>query len=391
MSSPVKYIRGEKINLFIVLLMMSLLCAMASHYSENGLLRIASYVSECLLIAYTFFYSKNNIVLSGPIVIVSAILLGNYFLSPYEHSYVDLLKYLGYYGCYCYGVTLAKRGVSLVVNRKVLYLFVLTPAFVVALFDHSVFKDSFFYNSNTFVYVGLSMGLIYTLLNYGKHRSYLIAWLIVAFYVLICTSLGVIVAIFIAYLVLNFKRSHLPFLLFGTAVFCIAIFYIDLPVFVRFRDVLTVWGSMTASDWTNIQDVNLYELKMNSEIVGERADTASSIWRLMHWTGIISEYVKQIWSIPFGLGLGYTINHFRLLPHSDIVLILTEYGIIIFSYFTSIIVAVYKKMRNEGVLIYFLLSMFFYHMTENLIGTFPPNATLYFVVGWCLYKFSKGK
>lgn len=323
------------------------------------------------------------------IILCSLILIIGYVLSPYGPHYPDLLKFFGYLYCFNYGAALAKKHDTLCVNIVLLYVLVFFPVFVVALFDNSIEKNTFFITPNTFVYTGLSMGLLYYLLNTGKKNVMWFSWFIVLFYVLICTSLGVVFAIAIAFLILNFKRKHIPYLIAGAFVMIMAIQYLDIPLFVRFRDVLNLWTSMSASDWKNLQDVNIYELSQSVDVEGDRTDNTSSIWRMGHWLRILTAYLSSWWCIPFGMGENYTRAEFGNAPHNDYVKILVEYGLIIFCFFVKLVKNSYDRLKENNSLIYFILPMFIYHFTENLIDTFPPNVILYFTLGWGVTRYNK--
>ena len=194
-------------------------------------------------------------------------------------------------------------------------------------------------------------------------------------------------AIAMAFVILNLKRSHLPYLLIGSALLIMAILFIDIPLFARFRDVFALWSTMSSDDLKNLSDVNYYELNQRVETTGDREDVGSSVWRLSQWSGLLIEYFKNVWSIPFGLGTGFSVFKTGLLPHNDYVMILTEYGLIVFLLFFRFIRSVYRRLKNEGVLIYFILPMFIYSLTENLIQSFPQNAIFYFVLGWSINKY----
>ena len=387
-------IRAKSLNVFTFLMVVATLCAMGACYMSSSILRYSSYISELMLIGYALLSSK-HIEKSGintrVVLFVGIVLLINYLLSPHTPQYSNLLKIAGYFCCYYYGTTLARIYDRLNVNNVILYALIFIPVVVVALFDHSALKNVFFVTSNTFVYTGLSMGLFYALVNYKERHSILVSWLIVASYVLICTSLGVVVAIMLAYLILNLKVSHIPYLMVLGVLFILAVLYIDIPLFVRFKDVIHLWLSMNANDWKNLQDVNFYELNQRVDIGGERGDIGSSVWRLAQWSRIFVEYVRRVWTIPFGMGAGFSISYTGLLPHNDFLMILSEYGLLVFCYFVRFIYIVYKKMKKEGVLVYFILAMIIYHLTENLMLNFPPNALFYFSLGWCMIKNNRKK
>ncbi len=382
--------KEKSVNIFVFLIFIAILGSMAAVYYNNTVFRIVSYISEILIIVNTLLYSfgKRDVNLSYlPIVLVSVIVIANYILSPYDHYSSDLLKFFGYFCCYKYGSSLACKYNKIVVDKKILYLLIFVPLIAVAFFDNTLVNNAFFVTPNTFVYIGVSIGLLYLLTHYEKKNAFWIAWGIVAMYVLLCTSLGVIVAIFIAYIILNLKKTHLPYLILGSVVAILAILYIDIPVFVRFRDVFHIWSSMSSSELKNIQDVNFYEISGRVELEGERTDVSSSIWRVVQWTGIFLAFIGDYLKIPFGEGVGWCVDSTGMMPHNDFLLILVEYGAIVFSFIVYFIRCIYKRMKTEGMLIYFILPMFLYHLTENLIQSFPPNVVLYFVVGWSMCKF----
>lgn len=387
--------RGDKIkslNVFVFLLLVTTLCAMGACALSNTTLRMSSYISELLLIVYALnnsYQIKKSGINIEAVLFAGLVVVLNNLLSPNMPQYSDLLKLAGYFCCFYYGTTLARHYDRLYINRILFFSLVFIPGITVALFDHTMLKNLFFPNPNTFVYTGLLMGMFYALINYKERYFMHIAWLIVAVYVLISTSLGIVVAILLAYMILNVKLVHLPYLLIVGITVVLVIIYIDIPLFVRIRDVINVWMSIDANEWKNLQQIDYYELSQRVTIKGERTDVSSSVWRLAHWSNIFSEYIGPIWTIPFGRGAGFAIFRTGLLPHNDYLMVLTEYGLIIFSLFMKFIFSIYRKMKEERMLLYFILTVFLYHITENLIYTFPPNALLYFILGWCTIKFKE--
>ena len=376
------------INIFASLLLLSIVCAMGSVYMDNQAIRIVSYVSECALIIFMFSHSsmKGLLYRNALLPFCSIILIFNYLFSQYEPHYADLLKFFGYLCCYMYGSTLAKKHDVIKIKRLLLYLLVFVPVVVVAVFDRTVEKNMFFVNSNTFVYTGLSMGLLYSLINTYKKIFLFYSWIIVLFYVLICTSLGVLFAIIIAYLILNLKKNQIPYLIIGIITLLFAVLYVDIPLFIRLRDVLNLWASISWSDWKNIQDINIYDISQSVDVKGERTDNTSSVWRMSHWIQIFIGYITSWWCIPFGTGENFARSEFGNAPHNDFLKILVEFGLIVFCGFIKLVRMAYVNLKKNVALIYFVLPMFLYHITENLIDTFPPNVILYFTLGWGVTK-----
>lgn len=378
----------SSINLFISLLFVALMSTMAANAQDNIVFRSLTYFSEILLILYTYYYSiikHHHPLINNSIIIVGVILLFNYLLSPNDPNFSDLLKIFGYLCCFKYGSSLALKKSDLYVNKYLLFLLIIIPAVIVGLFDKTEKKMLFFAISNVFVYLGVAMALLFTLLYGGKKKMLYVAWGILLLYLVVGTSLGVIVAICLSVFILNFKRKYLPSLMLGGIILVLAIIYIDIPVFVRIRDVFALWNTLDKDDLANVSDLNLYELSQRADRQGERTDTTSAIWRFAQWLGLLTEYVKSIWNIPFGLGAGFSVKKTGVPPHNDYILLLIEYGIFVLAYFLSFVKKVYKKLKGYPA-IYFILSMFIYHLTENLIFMFPANAILYFSIGYLLCK-----
>lgn len=361
---------------------------MAANAYENNVFRAITYASEMLLIAYAIIISfiKYKVPLFNVnILIVSIILFFNYILSSNNPVYSDLIKFFGYLACFKLGSSFAKNNNGVRVNNNLLLFLILIPVIFVAVLDKTEKRTLFFVNSNVFVYLGLAMSLFYYFVDRNENKRYLKSWIILIAYILVGTSLGVMVAILISLILLYFRKTYVPWILICGAVITLIILNADLPIFIRIRDVVAVWGSMDSSDWYNIEDVNLYDLGERVSRTGERDDTTSSIWRFAHWIKLLKEYVNNLWNIPFGLGAGYSVMKTGLRPHNDFLLILMEYGLVIFCYFIFFLKKIWIVIGDKKILC-FIIAMYCYHLTENLIDAFPPNSLLYFVLGFFLCK-----
>ena len=381
------FIKQKRINLFAFLLLFSITGTMISNVFENSAYKLISYIAEVLLIIYTLretLKSEPNILFNKYILCGGFILIFNFFISPYEPRISLLLKYFGYICCFGYGFSLAKKKVFPKISNSLLYLIVILPAIVVALFDHTEGKSVFFENSNVFVFLGISLALLYVFLRGGSSKENRIAWCILFLYMGVGTSLGIIVAVCLAFFIINFSFRNLLLLIILLNLFLLAVFYIDLPVLIRFRDVIAVWQSLSWNDMLHLQDLDLYSLGNNVDRVGERSDTTSSIWRLSQWMRLLTEYLSSFLFIPFGLGADYAIAKTSLPPHNDYLLVLTEYGLIVYLLFMKFVFKVYKCITRKEVL-YFVLAIFCYYITENLLNSFPQNVILYFILGYSLY------
>ena len=98
---------------------------------------------------------------------------------------------------------MAKRHNIPKVSNTLLALLILPPALIVFLFDPTDEKKTFFENSNVFVFLGLTMALFYVFLKGYDKKHQIIAWGILVMYMAIGTSLGIIVAVALAYFLIR--------------------------------------------------------------------------------------------------------------------------------------------------------------------------------------------
>lgn len=386
-----KELTGKNIDKFVILLFFTLLGVMASNAYDNPSLLLFSYVLEIILIGYTFLYTfkrNSHIILNKYVALSTAILLTNFILSPYNPRMPLLLKFFGYLCSFGYGYSLASENIKPLVSNKWLYSLVILPVLCVFLFDDTDGKNVFFENSNVFVFLGISLSLLFVFMK-GENKKYqYIAWSILLLYMIVGTSLGIVVAVALAFIIINYRRLNLLYLILAVVILINIIYFIDLPVFIRFRDVIAVWQSLSRYDIMNIQDIDFYDLGNSVDRSGSRSDTTSSIWRITQWLNILIMYISKPFSIPFGLGADFAFSKTGLPPHNDYLMILTEYGLIFFLMFFKIVYKSYKFIARREVL-YLVVVVFCYYITENLINSFPQNVIQYFVIGYCLFGHIK--
>lgn len=381
-------------TLFIVMLITMINNACSQNISIN----LVIYLIEILLIGYLFFInikSLSNLIYSSPIIFFgSLILIVNIILSPYGGEPVRLLKFFGYILIAIYGYNLGKRTVF-EPNRILVNLITFVPLFIVAVLDHTAIKNMFFPNSNNFVFWGIVVSLLYYSANQHRRDNHIFykSILIFLLYILVGSSVGVIVAFILSVFYLNRRNLKLIFISVVTILF-LGVFaaYSDIAVFVRLRNATEVF---TIIDWKSIGDIesflniNLYELNNNiSTIEGQRNDHTSALWRLQQWVTILCSYFKNWWyAIPVGLGDNFTTKSTGLPPHNDFLRVLCEYGILVFGAVMAYITKALHCIRREYVA-YFLFAIFFYHLTENLIDTFPTCCIYYLILS---YSYSRVK
>lgn len=376
--------RKKSLNILVLLAFCACAFTMLDNFFVNRpLFKILALGSDCLAILYAFYevgvgYLYKTI---NPFLLLIYICVAlNFIISSNSPRYTLLLKYFGYICFFYFGFKVASKKLLIRANSVLVYGIILIPLLVVLLFDQSPQKNQFFPNSNIFTFWGICMSLLYYITHRQTKKSFIISWTILVLYILVGTSLGIILAVLISSLFLLWKRVN-KFHLFAVSIIIIlAIIYIEIPVFVRIRDTFSILESLSWSDYKHIEDINLYQLQVAHSSSG-RGDNASFIWRIIQWKTIFSAYIKDIIHIPFGLGADWAIANTGKPPHNDFLLILAEYGLVVFSFVIYGLIKIIKRVKINSV-IFFILPIIFYHFTENLLDTFPPNIFFYFALGY---------
>lgn len=355
----------------------------------GGLFKLVALAMDVLVILYCFvnisnYYYFKHITFACLFVIV--VVLINFILSPYSPRYSLLLKFFGYMTFFIYAKNLGEKGYIFRCNNFLLYTMIFVPLIVVLLLDKSPNKSTYFPNSNMFTYWGISMSLAYLLLKGINEITKRIAWVILLAYLFVGTSLGILLAVAISALLLNIKRLNIFLLIFSVATLLLCVIYIDIPIFARLKDSFSIFLSLTWEDFTKPENVDFYKLQTEHSSSG-RTDNASFLWRIMQWTTLFTGYIKDVICIPFGKGADWSIAYTGKPPHNDFVLILTEYGLLIFMIIVGALKKIFEKIKNLDI-IYFILPIFIYHITENLLDTFPQNIFFYLSLGY-YYSLSK--
>lgn len=383
---------SKGINSFVILVLLALLSAMLSHAYDISALKMTSLCIDVLIIIKALSASGVNYfftLLNNPIVIICALILCiNFALSPYEPRYPLLIKYFGYVAVFCEGKKLASMGYTLRCKNMWLCLLIATPLLMVALLDKTDMRTTFFANSNVFVYTGLCLAMFYMFLNRVERKSIYVTTSILLAYVLVGTSLGVIVAIAGSFFVLNMKRMNIAAIIFAGLAVILFVAFSDISVAVRIRDTIAVYKALDWYELTHLQDINFYDLQQRVGASGSREDNTSSLWRITQWSGLLTDYFTHPLNIPFGLGADYSIAKTGLPPHNDHIIILIEYGIIVYGAIFKGIMRVHNRLRDDKIY-YLVLAVIFYYFTENLVDTFPPNCLFYFMLGYLFFKEGK--
>lgn len=381
-----KYLSFLCLALILSMLNNSLILSDALKYSIYVLLIVFIIWLYNVVGAYKSLAFRNRYLL-----ILLAFICGNFAFSPYAPQYSMLLKFFSYVLCFLFGEKVFYERIPLKVNKILLYITILSPLILVGLFDSTPHKTTFFVLSNMYSFTGLSICLLYFTFNQQKRSIFYLSILLLLLYVISCSSLGIIVALLLCVLYVNRRNARLMLLSLCLVIFLfLAVMYSNLGVFVRIRDVINIFASMTVDDWANLKDLDLYTLQQQVAQNSSRNDNTSAIWRMAHWSALLEDFLKNWqYSFLFGLGTDYTYKELGNYPHNEYLRFLCEFGIIVFLILIRWVKKICRVMGGDRVF-YFIGTFFFYCLTENLIDTFVGEAVLFFCIGYHYCRCKSG-
>ena len=357
---------------------------------DNAVLKYAIYGLLTYFVFWIIRYSykiKPDFFKNRSVVVLFILLITNLIFSPYNPLYVRIIKYLGYLGCFVFGYILCEKNIDLKCNKWFLWALVFVPIICVGLLYNTPHKTLFFKLSNGFSYYGLCASLlIYTIYN-KKDQIFKWSIMLILIYIASASTLGIVSAIVLSILIINRHNVKLMFitLLLGV-IGLMCILYIDLPIFLRIRDVFNLAGTLTWYDWTHLKDLNLYQLESQVDSLSGRSDNTSFIWRLAHWQKVLDGFINNWWyAIPFGLGDGYSVNECGNYCHNEYLKFFAENGLVVFMILIKWVNKAHLLLCNNKAY-YFILAIFCYHLTENLIDSFVPCAMFYFCLGYWIMR-----
>lgn len=380
---------------FVLMMSTASLLSMFNHsLIDSAVLRLAIYA---LMVFYVFwvvsftykyvpkFYQNKAVIALFIFVVI------NIIVSPYSPLYARIIKFVGYLGSFAFGYVVCKKRIPFKCNKWILASLFLLPLILVGLFDKTPHKTIFFELSNPYSFFGLCLALfLYTIFN---DRKYIFIWSIglLLAYIISASSLGIVTSVVLSVLIINRRKKKLMYasVLFAV-VSILAVIYIDIPIFVRIRDVINIATSLSWDDWCHLKDMNFYELTQKVGMESERSDNASFLWRLAHWQFIIDGVIENWWyALPFGLGDNYANEECGNYCHNEYLKFFAENGLVVFGIIISWIKKVHASLEKMQAY-YFILAALCYHLTENLIDTFVACVLMYFCIGYWMCKAKMG-
>lgn len=387
--------RTYDISLFVLVISFFLLI-----YNSNRLflhieaITMIVYLLEIIFILWLLFYAllKTPEAFTNVYVILTFwYVLCSYLLSPYVEDYSYVIKFIGYLCCFVFGAILAKRKMNLFLSKKIFFVATFIPLLIVFLFDRSPGKSMFFSDSNMFTLWGVCCSMLFCLCYKNEKRVLLKSSFITIAYLMIGTSMGIIVSVILSVLLLNKERgSFIKAGIIG-AIFLVSILvFVDIPITSRIRNTFDIFTTLSLDDWKHIDDVSLYKLEQANKVEdGGRTDNTSAIWRIQQWIAILIEFSKEL-PFSFIIGLGANASEFKIgVPHNEWLRIFANFGFVVFVVFLRLAYMLFKVVKERDVG-YFLMSFVLYMLTENIFETFVVCCVFCFVAGYSYnYKPSK--
>ena len=386
----IKYTNKSVNRIYWGVLLVILLTLINNGFLESGVISLIIYAIQVLMIVLLAF--KEKVLLfrffTKPLIFFSTIILvTNLFLSNYEAEYSLLIKYFGYVVALFVGIDVAKS-VDVKLSKNILIGIVFIPFLMVAILDKSPVKDTFFPNTNNFVFWGIVSSFLYYVTSSHK-KKFRNSLIIILSYILVGSTIGIVMAFMLTIVLVNLKNLKSIILILVVLVLCfLLISFSDISIFVRIRAVIHTLSYVDINNLKDIENLNLYELNQYAN-AGDRNDNTSALWRIQQWLWLITAFLENwYYAILIGLGENFTTFKTGLPPHNDLLKIFCEYGMIVFIAFLKYIKKAICILFKTNY-IYFVLTIVIFHFSENLIHTFPTNFTFYFCLGYVCTKSLK--
>ena len=165
----VRYTNSSVNRIYLGILIVILLTLVNNGYLDSNLISTIIYAFQVLIVLILAFKEKKRLlsIFTKPLILLSSIIVVlNIGFSGFEPELSLLFKYFGYIVALCVGIDVAKV-VDFRLSKILTIGIVLVPLFMVAILDNSIFKNTFFPNSNNFVFWGaVSSFLYYIYINF---------------------------------------------------------------------------------------------------------------------------------------------------------------------------------------------------------------------------------
>lgn len=306
--------------------------------------------------------------------LIYPIINGSSFLYP--------MKYISYLISFLFGYVTCCMGININCKKWIMFVIIFVPILHFVFIAHGE-GGGLFDLANTYVYYGLSVSMIYYILNIEDGKVIRRSYIIILLFILTATKLGVVFAFFLSLIFYSIRRSkNILFIVFISMFSIITITYIDLPIFVRIRNVFDLASSIPLEEYVNIGDSSTNEIGKTYGNNESGENDTSFVFRLVHWSRIMTFWINSDFlHLLFGYGDMYAKEKFTFQPHNEYVKLLFENGILVFAMFI-----VFVKKTFEWLCIYKIRYLFFaplaYFFTENLLYFTTMNVAVFMSLGY---------
>lgn len=375
-------------NIFLTRTNLILLFLFCPVLLKNGMLGSFMVVAITICLMFPSVLKNRNVfpvsLYYGSVIFVLFLLLNTIVtvVSPFYP-----LKFFSYVVSFLFGYLICHMGITPYCSKKYICFIIIIPLFVF-FFVKEKMEGGLFDLANTYVYYGLTASLFYYMCDYTNSKSLLLTWGILGVFVLSATKLGILLAIFVStafYYVRSLKHIILFIgIILGTI---LAIIYIDIPVFLRIRNVYELATNIPLEAYRNIGDSSAYEIGELYGTSNSGENDTSFVFRLVYWTKLLKYWMDSDFiHILFGYGDMYVKENFGLQPHNEYIKLLLENGICVFLIFCKFTIYVFNSLKPLKIR-YLLFTPLVFIFTENILYFSFMNFLFFLVVGYfCCYS-----
>lgn len=292
-------------------------------------------------------------------------------------DFIDLLKFFSLFLFVFIGIGMGWS--SIYIPTKVLAFLCTIPLIVELLGGsrvyHSGISFGFFPNSNTAVMYYSVLLAVYLNMAQKKSSQSILFTAVALFFQKLGAMLAVVCSLGIVHFKVIFR--YLPIVAFVTVIAGLVAYNMGL-----LNRVIEVLGGLielySYNSFYDVADMSYAEI-----IVEIGSTDLSAVFRLKHWSEIISYYLSQgvpTYLFGFGARESMVFTTEGLMPHSDIIRVLCELGGVLFLLFISMYFTIYSKITCSHYKVA-LLVVVFYYFSENLIDNFISMYLLHLMVG----------
>ena len=335
-------------------------------------------------------YVNNKIFLF--ILTILGLLITSALLNLGQTTLSYVLKILGFFVFFLFSFFLPLKGQKQI-SQILILIITLTPL-AVLLFDIALgntSRSSVFVNRNTAGFYCLTASILIP--NNFKNGKILFLFYL-GLVVVLFNTLGLLLAVFITTLFVYYKEISKQFIrnaprVILTSASVIVLLFILWPYIQQTNVYHRIMGSFTLL--SNLMSVySIFSLPEVSYLtalkLGGSPENMSFLFRIKHWTEIISIYFSlDILTLFFGVGGDnlQNITLHKLRPHNDHLRLIVEFGIVFYFAVLMFCYKIYKSLRSKLLSITSIpiLAIFLYMFTENLLDNFLGFSLLFSILG----------